>query len=187
MIERCFYCGNWVRQTARCAGFLVEHGEIVYHQQCRKLAGALGLRYTTHPGHPCVATEHFTSTDEHGKTSVFDVYRLREICKATGREIVPLEIPPHVAEAIREKNEVSNSDAQAVCYARYAEGTLHDPLMIVVRPDGHNFLIDGSHRLVGAYLEGVHKLPGWVLSWEETDNYRIDGWDPAIDDAIKVN
>ena len=54
-------------------------------------------------------------------------------------------------------------------YARTMAADLQWPLDVVRREDGRITILDGVHRLLRAYLDGVESVRVRVLEWEELD------------------
>ena len=186
MIKRCARCGNWVRQEVEARSFHPVWGDIVQHQRCKEVFRGTNVHYL-HAPEPDFAGEVFTTQNDDGTHSLFRVEAIiRELCIGQNRPIINATIPLHVSAEVIRKNEVNEDDAMAIAEARMAEGTLFDPIIVLQRPDGGNFPIDGSHRIAVAHYCGREDIAAWVVHLHETDPYRIDGWHPDLSAAFAV-
>lgn len=186
MIQRCARCGNWVRPEVEVRSFHPIWGDIVQHRRCKDIFKGTATHYLHNPD-PEVVGEAFTSKDEHGNYSIFNVVAIkRDLCVRPKREVILANMSLEVSKRIVEQNEVDEEDAYQIMQARRAEGTLFDPIILVERPDGQNFAIDGSHRIAIAYFTGREVIPAWVVKKAETDPYREDNWDPKLSEFFAV-
>ena len=187
MIERCIRCGNWIRPAHLRRSFHPVLGDIAQHVRCADRYKGTDVHYLHKPDR-AAPSEAFTAKDENGAYSVYDVMGIWEdLCIKARRPWLTATIPLAVSESIMRSNEVDPADARAIWEARKAEGTHDMPIILIERPDGQNFPIDGSHRIAYAYLTGREEINAWVVQKHETDDcYRIDNWNPALSQIFDV-
>lgn len=119
----------------------------------------------------CAMTDEiFSFQGDDGINFVWNTTKLYEAVAAgkVKAEKVLIPVDSNLATHVASRNGVNIAHAMSISKDR-----LSVPLLAVEMPDKTSILIDGNHRVVRAWTEGVGELPGYVVSYEDARTYEV--------------
>lgn len=125
----------------------------------------------------CAMTDEiFSFQGDDGIDYVWNTTKLYEavVSGKVKAEKVLIPVDSGLSTHVASRNGVNITHAMTISKDR-----LSVPLLAVEMPDRTSILVDGNHRVVRAWTEGVTELPGYVVLLEDARPYEV-AWVQSI-------
>lgn len=119
----------------------------------------------------CAMTDEiFSFQGDDGIDYVWNTTKLYEAAVAgkVKAEKVLIPVDSSLATHVAARNGVNITHAMSISKDR-----LSVPLLAIEMSDKTSILVDGNHRVVRAFTEGITELPGYVVAYEDAVAYEV--------------